>query len=83
MIGIKMGVQTSGHNRRPTDGNTNEVEPCKYNRSCKNGARGRRYDGNYEYDGKKKLESNKLHHAFARLCGCDKYLKLDVINIFK
>lgn len=33
MIGIKMGVQTSEHNRRPADGNTNEVEPCKYNRS--------------------------------------------------
>jgi len=33
MIGIKMGVQTSEHNRRPADGNTNEMELCKYNRS--------------------------------------------------
>lgn len=70
MIGIKMGVQTSGHNRRPDDGNTNEVEPCKYNRSCKNGARnGRRCDGNFEYDRKKRLERayRILHHAFAKL----------------
>lgn len=50
----------------------------------KNGARGRRCDENYEYDGKKKLEmANYITFSPGFYAVYDKYPKSDITNIFK